>query len=308
MASRWEVERALMWSNIRPMGRFIMLAIATKADVSTGVVADEHTPSLRTLSAMTGLAKSVLPGHLTYLGNLGWLKVDIAPRASRYDRNRYTIMVGSADPTRPSGPAPGPLDESGLVGSGPDDGPLGADRETDTSDAAETATAAPEQEATEPQRSATQTASDQEEDLFGNASGPSHGPATTKSKPKTERTTRKPPAASSSSSDPPNPTAQTLLAGWIDYCRKGTVKKLPQQTIGRYAAVIRDALADGFSADEIEAALVLMYARKATSHPSQLPAFLVEIQTGPREWASNGSANTYRNSPNPDDVDDWKRK
>lgn len=183
MATRWEVETALMWSNIRPMGRLLVLAIATKANAKTGVVADEHTPSLRTLSAMTGLAKSVLPGHLTYLSNLGWLKVDIAPRASRYERNRYTIMVGNADPTRPSGPVRGPLDESDLAGSGPGDGPLGAVRETDPSDAAETVSGASGQEATgepaESQQAARQTADEQPEDLFGNASGPGDGPAST---------------------------------------------------------------------------------------------------------------------------------
>jgi len=305
VSSRKEVERALTWSNIKSLPRLLVFALATKANDKTGVIADEHTPSLRTLADMTGIAKSVLPGHLAYLSNLGWLKIDAPSRSSKYDRNRYAIMVGADDPARPSRPSNGLLETEDQEASGLPDGPLAAGRETDSSNAGETDSAGRETDSSNSQQAATRTADDLP---FENSAGRETDQQQVL-KPKTKRTTTrkprtpKPASSSSSSNEPEGPNAGRLLKGWIDYCAKGKIQ-LPKPLIGRYAAVIKAAL-DEFDAAQVEKALVAMYAQKAINTPSQLSAFLVQIQTGPREWPNRGQPAAYQNPASQDDYDDW---
>lgn len=86
--------------------------------------------------------------------------------------------------------------------------------------------------------------------------------------------------------DPQQDTAQTIVGAWIDYCAARDVK-LPKQLIGHYAKNIKLSLDEGFTANQIKAALASMLADNAANRPSLLPNRLVEIQTGP-ERRTNG--------------------
>lgn len=119
MTTRWEVERAVMRTNIRPLARFLVLTLLAKTDNETAVIPPQYTPSLSTLVAATGLARSAVADHLKYLEDLGWVKRSTPAKRSKYDRTHYALFVGREDPARPSSPPPGPLDssspEDGLV-------------------------------------------------------------------------------------------------------------------------------------------------------------------------------------------------
>lgn len=153
MASRWDVERALMWSNLRPLARFVVLAVATKANAETGIVPPEHTPSLATLADMTGLAKSSVAKELAYLDKLAWVKRSAPSRGGRYGRTEYAINVGRQDPDRRSCPPHGHLDadvrhtDNADEPSCPPHGQTGV-RDTDTSNESVEETAVHEQSAT----------------------------------------------------------------------------------------------------------------------------------------------------------------
>lgn len=129
MTTRWEVERAVMRSNIKPLGRLLVLTLLAKADNETAVIPAQFTPSLSTLAAATGLAKSAVAEYLRYLDDLGWVKRSAPGRQSRYERTHYAVLAGRDDPSRPSYPQDGPL------ASSPQDGLV---RDTDSSDPAET--------------------------------------------------------------------------------------------------------------------------------------------------------------------------
>jgi hypothetical protein len=306
VASRWEVERALVWSNIRPMARLLVFALATKANAETGVIPDEHTPSLSTLAEMTGMARCVIPGHLKYLDGLGWVKLSTPAKRSKHDRNLYALMVGNPDPTRPSGLRDRPLDAPDEVDSGLPDGPLGAVGETDRSDTAETDPAVCETDRSNDTESARQTADDQ-------PSGLSDRHATTTTRTKNKRTTTprkartaKAPSSSSSSTEADDPNAGLILKGWIDYCTDREIKLHPR-TIGHYAKEIKTALDAKFPVNQIKKALAEMFAQAVTSSPSQLPKFLIEVQTGPRKWPARAAPEIYHNPVDHDDYDDWTR-
>lgn len=171
-----------MWSNLRPLARLVVLALLTKVDAATCIIRAEFTPSLVTLHAMTGAAKSQIVKELDYLDRLGWVKRSRPERPSRIARTSYALTVGEMDPDRPTGPPHGPVngppdsdyappadmetDESEPVrstdgtepadgGTGPQHGPVDADAHETT-----------DQESAGHQRSAPRT-------------GPQHGPAST---------------------------------------------------------------------------------------------------------------------------------
>jgi hypothetical protein len=304
MASRWDVEHALVWSNLRPLPRLLMLALATKADVETGVIPDERTPSHSTLAAMTGITRCVVAGHLKYLSDLGWLKISAPAKRGRHDRNLYALMVGEPDPGRPIGLPNRPMDEDEQVESGLPNRPNDAVYETDRSDAAETETLFGDADASEATRSASQTAPDKPKRAPKKAGGLSdrHATTTTSSKPKTkpQRAKNDDPVSGAQSVN-----AGTILANWIDYCTRKGVKL--GRIKGHYAREIKTALDEGFSSLEVRKALNVMFQRQLTSRPSQLPNLLVEMQTGAPAWG-RASPGAYQNPDDPDATDDWNRK
>jgi hypothetical protein len=78
-------------------------------------------------------------------------------------------------------------------------------------------------------------------------------------------------------------TAQTILADLIDECTRCNIK-LPKQIIGQYAKRFKDHLDEGYTRDQIWAALVLMGQENVLSKPSYLPNKLVTVQTGPEQY------------------------
>lgn len=304
VAIRWDVERALMWSNIRPLARFVVLALATKSDADSGIIPAEFTPSLSTLHEMTGLAKSQVVKELDYAEALGWVKRARPTKPSRNGRTSYAIAVGTDDPDRPTGPHHGQVEPVRTTDSrrpADEHGPVRTADETSTAD-----------ESTGPHhgRDETEAQSTASEETAGRKksaprTGPPHGHASTKSKPKTKRTTEASPS-SSTSGEVEDPNAGLILKGWIDYCTAREIK-LPPRLIGHYAKEIKTALDAKFSANHIKTALGEMFTQKATSSPSQLPRFLVEVQTGPREWPNRGAPAAYQNPTDDDDYDDWTK-
>lgn len=94
MTTRWEVEKAVCWSNLEPSARLIVLALLTKADNDTAVVKPEHAPSLTTLAAMTGLSRSTVADWLNGLEDAGWIKRHRPAKGGR-SRTSYTLLAGS---------------------------------------------------------------------------------------------------------------------------------------------------------------------------------------------------------------------
>lgn len=100
MATRWEVEKAVLWSCMEPPARLIVLALLTKADNDTAVVPREHSPSLTTLGAMTGLARSALAEWLNALEDGGWVKRTRPPAGSRTEQTSYALLIGAQEVVR----------------------------------------------------------------------------------------------------------------------------------------------------------------------------------------------------------------
>ena len=172
MTTRWEVEQAALWSNLRPLSRLVLLVLLAKADNETAVIPPQHTPSLSTLAAATGLSRSVAAEQLNYLEALGWVMRGRPAKKSRYARTTYAMAVGKADPERPAVREPdcssGPGD--GRQASGPADGLV---REPDDSQAAETSSAV------------------QDADGSGGCSSPGDGHASTKTKNSSTKSSKK---------------------------------------------------------------------------------------------------------------------
>lgn len=94
MATRWEVEKAVLWSDLEPPARLIVLTLLTKVDNETGAISTEHTPSLSTLVGMTGLARSAVTEWLNALEDAGWVK-RIRPPVGKRGRTTYVLLIGA---------------------------------------------------------------------------------------------------------------------------------------------------------------------------------------------------------------------
>lgn len=99
MATRWEVEKAVLWSDLEPPARLIVLALLTKADNDTAAIAPDRTPSLSTLTVMTGLARSAVTEWLNALEDAGWVK-RVRPPSGKRDRTTYALLVGAQTAVR----------------------------------------------------------------------------------------------------------------------------------------------------------------------------------------------------------------
>lgn len=67
-----------------------------------------------------------------------------------------------------------------------------------------------------------------------------------------------------------DPTAQALIAEWIDHCRK----RPPGRVIGQVAKQLKALLAEGFDYDDVRAGLALWHSKGL--HPSTLPSVVNE--------------------------------
>src|SRR5690554_464758 len=100
MASRWDVEQAVLQSRLEPTARLIVLVLLTRTSGDTAVIPSEQSPSLTELQSQTGLSWSTLVGWLDVLDVAGWVKRVRPPRHHGRDRTQYALAVGDPVATR----------------------------------------------------------------------------------------------------------------------------------------------------------------------------------------------------------------
>lgn len=95
MATRWEVEKALLKSQLPSLARLLLLALLSKAAASDAAIPSDHTPSLGEIASMTGMSKSSVAEWLAVLEPAGWV-TRVKPEGSgRYDRTQYRMGAGA---------------------------------------------------------------------------------------------------------------------------------------------------------------------------------------------------------------------
>ena len=96
MPSRFEYERAIRASELKPPSRHLALTIATWADVRTGIIPDRLQPSLTVLEGATGLSRWAVRTHLDLLEEGGWLyrgRPSVAKARADKATTKYRLMV-----------------------------------------------------------------------------------------------------------------------------------------------------------------------------------------------------------------------
>lgn len=101
MTTRWQVERAVLASDLEPQPRLILLALCVRSVAATAVIPEEHTPSLVEIAEMTGLAKSTVAEWMKVLDPAGWVTREKPADTSKYERTSYALGVGAASVSRP---------------------------------------------------------------------------------------------------------------------------------------------------------------------------------------------------------------
>lgn len=121
MTTRWEVERALLKSQLPSLARLLLLTLLSKATTSDATIPPEHTPALDEIATMTGMSKSSAAEWLAVLEPAGWVTRFKPEGKTKYDRTQYRLDVGDgaaalpkrgsrkAKKDRPSGPLSGLL-------------------------------------------------------------------------------------------------------------------------------------------------------------------------------------------------------
>jgi hypothetical protein len=96
MPSRFEYERAIRASELKPPSRHLGLTIATWADVRTGIIPDRLQPSLTVLERATGLSRATVRTHLTLLEKGGWLhrgRPSVAKARADKETTKYRLLI-----------------------------------------------------------------------------------------------------------------------------------------------------------------------------------------------------------------------
>jgi hypothetical protein len=104
MTSTVAVQRALAKSDLPPLARLVAHALIARADFKTGVVPDEHTPSLRELEVDTGLARSSVAKFLDVLEAYGWVERDrpeVARARAEGAKTIYRVKIGGSPHDEP---------------------------------------------------------------------------------------------------------------------------------------------------------------------------------------------------------------
>lgn len=78
-------------------------------------------------------------------------------------------------------------------------------------------------------------------------------------------------------------TSQTILAEYIDWCRK----RPPRQVIGQLGKLVAGMLEEGISADDIKRGMADWHSRKV--HPSVLPSIVNDVMNGGQGGPRNAS-------------------
>jgi hypothetical protein len=71
--SRFDFERAVMGSDLKPGPRHVLHVLATRADGSGGQIPPKFSPSLTLLAAATGMDRRTVERHLAVLASSGWI-------------------------------------------------------------------------------------------------------------------------------------------------------------------------------------------------------------------------------------------
>lgn len=100
MTSRWDLERAVLASELPAPARLLLLVLLIRADART-LDTGKYSPSLTKLADDTGLGRSTVARELDRLERAGWIErhrppVDLA--RSKKARTRYVVR----DPAAPS--------------------------------------------------------------------------------------------------------------------------------------------------------------------------------------------------------------
>lgn len=96
MPTRFEYERAIRASELKPPSRHLGLTIATWADVRTGIIPDRLQPSLTVLEHATGLSRWAVRTHLDLLEEGGWLyrgRPSVAKARADKATTKYRLLV-----------------------------------------------------------------------------------------------------------------------------------------------------------------------------------------------------------------------
>ncbi|MGW0033633.1 hypothetical protein ACWDXD_27950 [Streptomyces sp. NPDC003314] len=96
MPTRFEYERAIRASELKPPSRHLGLTIATWADVRTGIIPDRLQPSLTVLERTTGLSRATVRTHLTLLEKGGWLhrgRPSVAKARVEKETTKYRLLI-----------------------------------------------------------------------------------------------------------------------------------------------------------------------------------------------------------------------
>lgn len=104
--TRWDVERALLASEVSSQARLVALVLLTLSDAHTCVIPAEFTPSLTRLVKLTTLGLSTVKRALNELEAGGWVirqRPEVAKARADHERTQYRL---SAPGTAQCGPSP----------------------------------------------------------------------------------------------------------------------------------------------------------------------------------------------------------
>ncbi|HEY9473123.1 MAG TPA: hypothetical protein VIS06_04640, partial [Mycobacteriales bacterium] len=119
MPTRWEVEKAVLASDLDAPSRLIMLTLLALSDSDTAIVPEQWGPSLSVLTQKTNLSRATVAAKLNGLESAGWV-VRSRPSAveawSKKARTQYALHK----PTSPGGGLVQEVDQSTSPGDGPE--------------------------------------------------------------------------------------------------------------------------------------------------------------------------------------------
>jgi hypothetical protein len=101
---KWDVTAALKKSKLPATARHVMLWLIDAAEKETCRIPVEFTPSLTELSGWSGITRSTVAEHLTYLERLGWVKrfrPTVAAARSEKAKTQYKVLIGVDPESRP---------------------------------------------------------------------------------------------------------------------------------------------------------------------------------------------------------------
>lgn len=100
--TRWQVERAVLRSDLPPLARHLMLTLLTYTDSGGVQVSQRYGPSLTALAGATGLGRSTVARELNRLEEGGWMlraRPEVEDARANGARTGYTLCPGPGSPT-----------------------------------------------------------------------------------------------------------------------------------------------------------------------------------------------------------------